>query len=105
MQWLYRQTSLYGAALGSDVTTPNAPVLPGPIRQIGFVVNNLQTALQSWDRAGRRPWYVVSGQRLTTLYRGEPCEVTLTIALANSGEIQLEVLPQDGGDPNGSRST
>jgi Glyoxalase/Bleomycin resistance protein/Dioxygenase superfamily len=43
---------------------------------------------------------VIRGQHLHTLYRGERCEVTLTIALANSGDMQLEVIAQEGGDPS-----
>ncbi|MCX5042345.1 VOC family protein [Aldersonia sp. NBC_00410] len=83
------------------MTLSTPPVaLPGPIRQIGFVVNDLDRALESWVALGVGPWYVVRGQQLRTLYRGEPCEVTLTIALANSGDMQFEVIAQEGGDPS-----
>lgn len=72
----------------------------GPIRQTGFVVRDLDTALESWLAIGVGPWYVIRGQQLSTLYRGEPCEVTLSIAFANSGDMQLEVIAQDAGDPS-----
>jgi hypothetical protein len=79
------------------ISTP-AVALPGPIRQIGFVVADLDIALESWVALGVGPWYVVRGQQLRTLYRGKPCEVALTIALANSGDMQFEVITQEDGD-------
>jgi Glyoxalase/Bleomycin resistance protein/Dioxygenase superfamily len=82
-----------------SISTPLV-ALPGPIRQIGFVVNDLDKALESWVALGVGPWYVIRGQHLHTLYRGKPCEVTLTIALANSGDMQLEVITQEAGDPS-----
>src|SRR3954454_8947753 len=72
----------------------------GPIRQIGFVVGDLDAALASWVALGVGPWYVIRGQHLHALYRGEPCEVTLSIAFANSGDMQMEVIAQEGGDPS-----
>jgi hypothetical protein len=70
----------------------------GPIRQTGFVVPDLDQALESWLALGVGPWYVIRGQQLHTLYRGKPCEVTLSIAFANSGDMQFEVIAQDSGD-------
>jgi Glyoxalase/Bleomycin resistance protein/Dioxygenase superfamily len=82
----------------SNSTSPLASL--GPIRQIGFVVSDLDKALESWVALGVGPWYVIRGQQLRTQYRGEPCEVTLSIAFANSGDMQMEVIAQDGGDPS-----
>lgn len=82
-----------------NISAPSVRPL-GPIRQIGFVVSDLDEALKSWIAIGVGPWYVIRGQHLHTLYRGEPCEVTITIALANSGDMQIEVITQDGGDPS-----
>ena len=83
------------------MNTSTPPIaLPGPIRQIGFVVADLDKALEPWVALGVGPWYVIRGQRLRALYRGEPCQVTLTIALANSGDMQIEIITQDDGDPS-----
>jgi hypothetical protein len=62
------------------------------------VVRDLDKALASWLALGVGPWYVMRGQHLRTLYRGEPCEVTVSIAFANSGDMQLEVIAQEAGD-------
>jgi hypothetical protein len=76
------------------------PLLPGPIRQIGFVVTELDKALDSWVALGVGPWYVVRGQHQRAFYRGAPCDVTLTIAFANSGDMQIEVIQQENYSPS-----
>lgn len=74
--------------------------LPGPVRQIGYVVRDFDAALESWLAAGIGPWYVIRGLRMKALYRGDPCAVTLSIGLANSGDLQLEVIWQDDATPS-----
>jgi len=37
---------------------------------------------------------------MCALYRGEPCEITLSLALANSGELQVELIHQQGDIPS-----
>jgi hypothetical protein len=46
--------------------------LPGPVRQIGYVVTDFDHALTSWLEAGVGPWYVIRGLRMQADYRGEP---------------------------------
>lgn len=75
-------------------------ILPGPIRQIGYVVTDIDAALHNWLNLGVGPWFVMRGVRVRGLYRGAPCEVTLTLALANSGEIQIELIQQDDDTPS-----
>jgi hypothetical protein len=50
--------------------------------------------------AGVGPWYVIRRLRQHALYRGEPCTVTTSIALAYSGDLQLEVIHQDDDTPS-----
>ncbi|PXX06048.1 VOC family protein [Mycolicibacterium moriokaense] len=75
-------------------------VLPGPIRQIGYVVTDLDDALASWIELGVGPWFVIRGLPMRALYRGEPCETTLTLALSNSGELQVELIQQEDDAPS-----
>ena len=78
-----------------------AQVLDGPIRQVGFVVPDLDAALQSWCSLGVGPWFTVRDLLQTDCrYRGELCEPTLSIAFANSGPLQLELIQQHGDDPS-----
>jgi hypothetical protein len=74
--------------------------LPGPIRQVGHVVEDLDRALAAWIELGVGPWYVVRNRVQPAVYRGTPCEVTMSIALANSGELQLELIQQHDGTPS-----
>jgi len=75
-------------------------VLPRPIRQIGYVVTDLDRAIQKWVELGVGPWFVIRGLPMRALYRGEPCETTLSLALSNSGELQLELIQQDDDTPS-----
>ena len=74
--------------------------LPGAIRQIGYVVRDLDAALTQWIALGVGPWFVVREHAQKVIYRGEPCEVTISIALANSGELQVELIHQHGDTPS-----
>lgn len=75
-------------------------VLPGKIRQIGYVVDDFDQALANWLQLGVGPWYVIQGRRQQASYRGEPCEVTLSIAFANSGDLQIELIHQEDDTPS-----
>jgi hypothetical protein len=75
-------------------------VLPGPIRQIGYVVTDLDQALKSWVELGVGPWLVIRGLPMQALYRGEPCETTLSLAMSNSGEMQIELIYQHDDTPS-----
>ena len=75
-------------------------VLPGPIRQIGYVVTDLDQALAGWVELGVGPWLVMRGLPMQALYRGEPCETTLSLALSNSGELQVELIQQEDDTPS-----
>jgi catechol 2,3-dioxygenase-like lactoylglutathione lyase family enzyme len=74
--------------------------LPGPVRQIGYVVRDLDQALDAWLALGVGPWFVIRGMPQLARYRGEPCEVTLSIAFANSGDLQIEVIHQEDDAPS-----
>lgn len=70
-------------------------MLPGPIRQIGYVVRDLDEAIATWLELGVGPWYVIRGVHQKVTYRGRPCEVTVSVALANSADLQIELIRQD----------
>jgi catechol 2,3-dioxygenase-like lactoylglutathione lyase family enzyme len=75
-------------------------ILPGPIRQIGYVVTDLDAALASWVELGVGPWLVMRGLPMRARYRGAPCETTLSLALSNSGELQVELIQQEDDTPS-----
>lgn len=75
-------------------------MLPGQVRQIGYVVRDLDSALAGWVELGVGPWFVIRNMTQRVLSRGVPCEITLSLALANSGEMQIEVIQQTDGTPS-----
>ncbi|MBE1549299.1 catechol 2,3-dioxygenase-like lactoylglutathione lyase family enzyme [Mycobacterium sp. OAS707] len=75
-------------------------ILPGSIRQIGYVVTDLDEALASWVELGVGPWLVIRGLAMSARYRGQPCETTLSLALSNSGEMQIELIYQHDDTPS-----
>jgi Glyoxalase/Bleomycin resistance protein/Dioxygenase superfamily len=84
------------------VPTPDTrAVLDGPIQQIGYVVRDLDGAMQSWCALGVGPWFTMRNlQPKDCRYRGEPCEPTISIAFANSGAMQIELIQQNDDTPS-----
>ncbi|OAA27146.1 Glyoxalase/Bleomycin resistance protein/Dioxygenase superfamily protein [Frankia sp. EI5c] len=75
-------------------------ILPGVVRQNGYVVRDIDTAIAAWLSLGVGPWYVLRERRQAGLYRGQDCEVTVSVAFANSGDLQLELIQQHGDTPS-----
>jgi hypothetical protein len=68
----------------------------GEVRQLGYVVHDIQAAMRHWiEVLGVGPWFYV--ERLPVrnfLYRGQPSAPDVSIALANSGHAQIELIQQ-----------
>jgi hypothetical protein len=76
------------------------PPLPGPIRQVGYVVRDLDRAMADWLALGVGPWFVVREYTQRAIYRGAQCQVTISVALANSAELQVELIFQHDDTPS-----
>jgi catechol 2,3-dioxygenase-like lactoylglutathione lyase family enzyme len=74
--------------------------LSGPIRQIGYVVSDLDATIAQWLAMGVGPFYVVREHTQQVNYRGRTIEVTISIAFANSGDMQIELIHQHGDTPS-----
>ena len=75
----------------------------GEIRQIAFVVKDIDEAMEYWaDTLGIGPFYVKRKIKLSEFrYRGkESVSPTISIALANSGFIQIELVQQHNDVPS-----
>jgi catechol 2,3-dioxygenase-like lactoylglutathione lyase family enzyme len=76
-------------------------VLDGPIRQVGYVVHDLDAALESWCGLGVGPWFTIrEHEQNDCRYRGNRCEPTVSIAFANSGAMQIELIQQHDDGPS-----
>lgn len=80
-------------------------MLAGPIRQFGFVVADLDAAIEAWLSLGVGPWFTLRDvNQGEGTYLGEPNAPTLSIGFANSGPTQLELIePADDGERSAAR--
>ena len=75
----------------------------GGIRQIGFVVNDIEQAMAHWSgHLGVGPWFYKADVGTTEFrYYGKPSAIpVLSIALANSGDLQIELIQQRNDAPS-----
>ncbi len=75
----------------------------GHIRQIAFVVNNIDQAMEYWAGIlGIGPFFIKRAIRFSDyVYRGEVMESPqISIALANSGQLQIELIQQHDDHPS-----
>ena len=74
----------------------------GAVRQNGYVVRDLRAALDHWITVlGVGPWFYI--ERVKTDYfrhRGQDSAVEMSIALANSGDLQIELIQQRNDAPS-----
>ena len=63
----------------------------GEIRQLGFVVEDIEAAMHHWATViGVGPWFYAPRIPVQNFqYRGQPSAMVLSVALANSGPLQV----------------
>jgi hypothetical protein len=74
----------------------------GSMRQVGIVVRDIDKAMRHWvEVCGVGPWFYAERLPLTAFrYRGEPHDIHISAALANSGDVQLELIQQRDAVPS-----
>lgn len=74
----------------------------GPIRQNGYVVRDLQAALRHWvDVLGVGPWFCFEPVTIDWFrHRGRESDLAMSVALANSGDLQIELIQQTNEAPS-----
>jgi hypothetical protein len=78
----------------------------GPLRQMGYVVPDVEAAMKHWvEVCGVGPWFYAERLPLTAFsYGGKRYDdIHLSIALANSGEMQIELIQQRSDHPSMGR--
>lgn len=74
----------------------------GPVRQNGYVVRDIRAAMDHWVNVmGVGPWFYI--ERVKTDYfrhRGHDSNAQMSIALANSGDLQIELIEQRNDAPS-----
>ena len=74
----------------------------GAITQNGYVVRDITAAMRHWiDVLGVGPWFYVEHAPIQDFhYKGRPSPVDVSIALANSGTLQIELIQQRNDAPS-----
>lgn len=78
-------------------------MLFGGARQVGYVVHDIEKAMAHWSRTlGVGPWFYKEEVGTTEFsYYGKPSRLPrLSIALANSGDLQIELIQQRDDAPS-----
>jgi len=74
----------------------------GEIRQLGYVVRDIEAAMRHWiDVVGVGPWFYAEHMPFQNFaYKGQLSDVRVSIALANSGPLQVELIQQRNDAPS-----
>jgi hypothetical protein len=74
----------------------------GKVRHMGYVVRDIEVAMKHWvEVLGVGPW-IYTKKIITTdfRYHGKPYNLDMSIALANSGDMQIELIQQRNDTPS-----
>lgn len=76
--------------------------LLGPIRQLGYVVDDIEAGMKYWSETmGVGPWYYNPAVPIRNYtYDGQVHAVQNSVALANSGEMQIELIQTRSDTPS-----
>lgn len=73
----------------------------GTVNQIGYVVRDIHASMDRWVRHGVGPWFYIENVVTDYFrYRGEDSAMTMSVALANSGDLQLELIQPTNDAPS-----
>jgi hypothetical protein len=73
----------------------------GPIAQLGYVVRDAHASMEQWIRNGVGPWFHFERVKLDWFrHRGIASPLEMSVALANSGDVQIELIQQRNDAPS-----
>lgn len=74
----------------------------GKVCRNGYVVRDIEAALKHWTEVmGVGPFYYIDRVKCDWFtYRGEPSPVEMSIALGNTGDLQIELIQQRNDAPS-----
>jgi hypothetical protein len=78
------------------------PIEHGVIKQIAYVVDDLDAAIARWvELVGAGPFFRIDDARIEDVrYRAAPAHAALSLALGNSGGVQIELIQLRDGAPS-----
>jgi catechol 2,3-dioxygenase-like lactoylglutathione lyase family enzyme len=77
-------------------------IVPTPFFQASWVVPDLEAAMHRWlDVAGTGPFFVNAHVQVSNpRYRGQPTSFDYSLALAQAGPLQIELIEQHDDEPS-----
>jgi len=74
----------------------------GPVMQLGFVVPDLEHGMRHWlDKVGIGPFFVLEHVKFAqVVYKGKPSGIDMSVAIAQWGEVQVELIQQFNDAPS-----
>lgn len=74
----------------------------GDVRQAGYVVHDIHAEMRHWSEVlGIGPFFYADRVPVKNFrYRGEPSPIEVSVALANSGPLQIELIQQRNDAPS-----
>lgn len=66
----------------------------GPVRQLGYVVDNLETTMEIYRQLGAGAWSVMKNVSLEATYHDQPTKPVIHVALGYIGDLQIELIQQ-----------
>lgn len=73
----------------------------GSIAQMGYVVRDIEASMAGFIQSGIGPWFYLKNVRPGNFtYRGAPSGMAMDVAVANSGDIQIELICPANGEPS-----
>lgn len=74
----------------------------GELIQVGYVVHDIEAAMRHWATVlGVGPWFFLPRLAIQEWrYRGQPCKAKISLALAQEGPIQIELIQQHNASPS-----
>jgi methylmalonyl-CoA/ethylmalonyl-CoA epimerase len=77
----------------------------GPIRQIAWVVRNLEESVDNWMRvSGLGPWTIFRNVAMAGKLDGDAVRVRMHVALGYQGDMEIELIEDLGAGPSPYRS-
>jgi NADPH:quinone reductase-like Zn-dependent oxidoreductase len=65
----------------------------GSIAQLGYVVRDIDASIAGFIRSGIGPWFLLRNVKPENFtYKGAPSGMAMDVAVANSGDIQIEII-------------
>jgi hypothetical protein len=74
----------------------------GEVRQAGYVVHDIHKEMKHWSETlGIGPWFYADRVPVRNFkYKGQPSPIEVSVALANSGPLQIELIQQRNDAPS-----